>query len=81
MKSFESHSLRECDFSDHPVSVVVVVVNSKFFDFFSQTTVRICFKVCMDVPSVDPYRIRKNQGVTPIFEGIMGNFVQCLANS
>ena len=26
-----------------------------FFDFFSQTPARICFKFCVDVPWVDPY--------------------------
>ena len=79
--------MSECDSSDHIVSVVVVVVfvvvvvGVNFFDFFSQTAVRICFKFCVDVPWVDPYLVCQNRGATPIFHGIMGNFVQFLANS
>ena len=51
-------STSECDCSDHPVSVVVVVVDVNFFsffDFFSQTAAWICFKFCVDVPLVNPY--------------------------
>ena len=31
--------------------------------------------------SYHPCKVCKNQGATPIFHGIMGNFVQVLANS
>ena len=27
------------------------------FDFFSETSARICFKFCGDVPWVDPYQV------------------------
>ena len=36
------------------------------FDF-SPTTVRICFKFCVDVPWVDPYLICENRDAPPFF--------------
>ena len=54
---------------------------STFFGFFSQITTRICLKFCVDVPQVDPYQVCYNWVGTPIFHGIMGNFVQFLASS
>ena len=68
--------MSECDCSDQAVSVVVVVfvvvvvggVNFfSFFDFFYQTSAQICFKFCVDVPSVDPYSVYQNRCATPIF--------------
>ena len=77
--------MSECDSSDQAVSVVVVVVVGVNFFSFSTSSLKtaawICFKFCVDVPWVAPYKVRKNRGATPIFHGIMGNFVQFLANS
>ena len=43
--------MSECDFSDHPVFVVIVIVLNMFylFNFFSKTTTQICFQFCVDV--------------------------------
>ena len=49
---FKSHSMSECDSSDHPVCIGVLNFNFNFFDF-SQTAAQICFKLCVDVPLVD----------------------------
>ena len=41
-KVFLSHPMSECDSSDHPVSVIVVVKFFEFFDFFSRSVAWIC---------------------------------------
>ena len=48
--------MSEGDFSDHPVSVVVIVVVavSNVFTFLTSHK-RICFKFCVDVTLNDPY--------------------------
>ena len=51
------------------------------FIFFSQTAARIPFKFCVEVPQGEFYQVCSNRGATPIFQGIMGNFVQFLVSS
>ena len=51
------------------------------FIFFSQTAAWIPFKFCVEVPQGEFYQVCSNRGATPIFQGIMGNFVQFLASS
>ena len=51
-------------------------------DFFSQTAARICFKFSVVRCSLGgPLLILSKWGATSIFHGIIGNFVQFLANS
>ena len=39
-----------------PSSLLLLLLSAwTFFDFFSRTTARICFKFCVDVPRVDRY--------------------------
>ena len=50
----------ECESSNHPVSVIVVIVVGvgvvmNFFYFSNGRT--ICFKICVDVPWVNPYQV------------------------
>ena len=55
--------------------------NIPFLTSNSRTAAQICFKFCVDVPWDDPYVVCANRGAITIFNGIMGYFVQFLANS
>ena len=76
--------MSECDSSDQAVSVVVVVVvfGVNFLVF------RLLSNCCTDLLQIfcgcslgGPLLSLLKSGATPIFHGIMGNFVQFLANS
>ena len=71
--------MSECDSSDQAVSVVVVVVGVNFFSFSTSSLKPLhgfaSNFVWMFLGWTPP------RGATPIFHGIMGNFVQFLANS
>ena len=56
--SFKSHSMAECDSSNHLISIIVAFVIIIFFDFFSQTDAQIYFKNFVDVPWLDLYQVR-----------------------
>ena len=49
--TLKSHSLSECGYSNHPMSVVILY---NLFDF-SQTAAHICLK--LHVPWLDPYQV------------------------
>ena len=53
--------MSECDFSDHPVSVMVVIVmNFLIFLTYLNVAARISFKFCVGAPWVDLYQICEN---------------------
>ena len=73
--------MSECDSSDQSVSVVVVVV-VVVVNFFSFSTSSL--KPLHGYPLNFVWMFlgwTPTKGATPIFHGIMGNFVQFLANS
>ena len=79
--------MSECDSSDHPVSVVIVVsiFTFYFFHFFSQmSTAWLYFNFFVDTPLVDIYQYKFIKiRLVLLFYGItrMGKFVQLLATS
>ena len=72
---FKSHSMSECDFSDHPVSVifvVVFVVNFLLFQLFLLNHCTDLLQILCGYSLAGPY----HWVATPIYYGIMGNSVQ-----
>ena len=75
--------MSECDSSDQAVSVVVVVVVGVNF-----LVIRLLSNRCTDLLQIlcgcslgGPLLSLLKSGCYPFFHGIMGNFVQFLANS
>ena len=76
--------MSECDYSDHPVSVVVVVVVVvNFFTFLTSSAKQLHGFDSNFVWMFLGWTLLSllKSVATPIFHGIMGNFVQFLANS
>ena len=73
-------TLNECDSSDHPVSVLVVVVGVNFLDF-STSSLEPLHGFASNFVWMFFGWTPTNWGATSIFLGIMGNFVQFLCNS
>ena len=74
--------MSECDSSDQAVSVVVVGgVNFFSFSTSLKRLRRFASNFVWMFLGWTPTKFLKNRGATPIFHGIMGNFVQLLANS
>ena len=77
------HSMSECDSSDQAVSVVVVVVGVNFlvFQLLLSNRCTDLLKILCGCSLGGPLLSLLKSGCYPIFHGIMGNFVQFLANS
>ena len=83
---FKSHSTSEGDSSDHPVSVVVIVVVVVAVNFFSfRLLLSNCFTDFLQIfygcSLGGPLLSLLKSGAIPMFNGIMGDFVQFWANS